>query len=81
MANVCKKCKAPIRWAVTGNGSPIPLDPEPNPAGNVRLTERCCGSPPAAEVLGKARQVAARAGREVLYMPHHATCEFADDFR
>jgi hypothetical protein len=33
----CRSCGAPITWAITDKRRRIPLDPEPNPAGNIRL--------------------------------------------
>lgn len=66
----CRTCRAVIVWAVTVNGKPIPLDAEPEPGGNVRVTERESAAP-LAEVLGPLERTL-----EVgpLYMPHHATC-------
>jgi hypothetical protein len=37
MADVCKSCKAPVRWAVTENGRLMPLDREPDDTGEWRL--------------------------------------------
>lgn len=36
----CRVCPASIVWAVTVNGKAIPVDAEPSPDGNVRLTAR-----------------------------------------
>lgn len=61
----CRSCGAPIRWARTAaNGALIPLDAEPNPAGNVELVDGRAvvhGQPP---LLTPPE----------LWMPHHATC-------
>jgi hypothetical protein len=35
--STCRTCRAPILWAKTLTGIPIPLDPEPVDGGNVEL--------------------------------------------
>jgi hypothetical protein len=36
--STCRHCGAPVRWVTTAKrGKPMPLDPEPNPEGNVIL--------------------------------------------
>lgn len=69
----CRVCPAPIRWARTTNGRPIPLDYDPDPAGNVKLT---VDDPPdpTAHVLNAGQAARAREDGEELFMPHHATC-------
>lgn len=73
------KCGAQLRWAVTASGKRMPLDFEPDPAGNVHLTD-----------AGQGRKIAVVLGpldRELfaedapLYMPHHATCPNVEEFR
>jgi hypothetical protein len=68
----CKGCGAPIVWGEwESSGRPTPLDPNPNPKGNLAL------------VAGKVHSYGpedARLHRD-RYMPHHATCPKADDFR
>lgn len=63
-------CGREIVWAVTtAKGKPIPLDPAPNPAGNV-------------EIVGGPQPVVAKVYKGppgmfdtwVAWMPHHATC-------
>lgn len=64
----CAGCGKPILWAVTDNAKRMPLDPEPDPDGNVAVwqdTGRRC------RVLLKGEQPTAY---ERLYMPHWATC-------
>lgn len=70
---VCRSegCRRPIRWAHTPNGKRIPLDPDPHPDGNVELDERGIAIVHAQRPLD--------AGE--LYMPHHATCAAADEWR
>lgn len=68
----CKGCGAPIAWAEwSSSGSPIPLDPNPNANGNLAL------------VAGKVHRYGPEDERLLRerYMPHHATCPKADDFR
>lgn len=69
--SACRACDAPIRWALTVNGKRIPLDRDPNPAGNVELQN----DPPLRHPLA-----IVHAGPPgmfddwVAFMPHHATC-------
>lgn len=64
-------CGARILWAATPptpqkpSGARMPLDPDPNPAGNVVLRDGY------AHVLGKDEKPAAD---ETVFMPHFATC-------
>jgi len=55
----CKHCGARIRWVSTVRGSPMPIDPEPHPRGNLRVTGAI------------ARIVHTD---EALYITHFATC-------
>ncbi len=34
----CRTCGAPMEWAITARGKPIPLDPEPVENGNIEKT-------------------------------------------
>lgn len=65
-ANECRSCHAPVRWVRTAKGQPMPLDREPNPAGNVTLQ----GAVATVHAKGA---VPTDAGP--VYMPHHATCK------
>jgi hypothetical protein len=64
----CKLCPERIAWAITKNGKRLPVDPHPNPAGNVQL------------FLGRPLFAKVHAGPPGMlddwtaYMPHHATC-------
>lgn len=81
----CSKCHAPIVWCATVNGKMQPIDAEPNPDGNLRMTpnfrptER--GVLQEVVVIRKDEQPDLFADPVVRYMPHHATCPFADEFR
>lgn len=74
MPAACRSCSAPIEWARTVNGRLIPLDAEPDPAGNV-LLEDVQGSR-VAHVLGARGDVPFELAHldGPRYMPHHATC-------
>lgn len=72
----CRSCRAPIRWAWTRNGKAMPVDAEPNPAGNVQLVGDV-DHDPTAVVYKKTPALTNRP----LYMPHHATCLDAQDWR
>ena len=73
----CRICKAPIMWARTvasetgTGGKPMPLDPVPNPDGNVAVRQTGPGRF-VARVLkdGESHDRTA----EKLHMPHFATC-------
>ena len=81
-----KGCGAPILWVATVNGKMQPLDLDPNPDGNIRLidtyrqTER--GVLQKCRVIPKAELAGSLFGDdEPRYMPHHATCPHAEQFR
>ena len=80
MADRCRSCKAPVRWAVTAaTGAAIPLDLEPRDDGNMALAEaRVPGGAPIAVVIDEAQR-ARYAGS--LYTAHFATCPDADEHR
>lgn len=86
-AEKCSKCDAPILWAATVNGKPQPLDADPDPAGNIRLTggykPTRRGALPACAVIPKKELEPSLLGEVPgeRYMPHHATCPFAYEFR
>lgn len=79
MSDVCRRCKAPILWATTDHGAPIPLDPTPTTDGNIALVHLGTGAVVA--ITLKTRELARLAGERELYMTHFATCPFADEFR
>ncbi len=74
--DTCRTCQKPILWAVTRNGKDMPVDPEPSPDGNLKLTDRP-GMAPLAEVL----PVAKRFGMKRLYTSHFTGCPGADRWR
>ena len=78
MLSRCRSCKAEIVWAVTGTGSPMPFDAEPDPKGEWRLAAAPAGRPPRAVYV----PVEKRAGleRELLRV-HFASCPDADKHR
>jgi hypothetical protein len=68
----CRGCQATIIWAKTKTGSRIPLDAEPTYLGNVAFVDGY------AKVFGEGHELPNSVAR---YMPHHATCPKADEFR
>lgn len=79
-ATVCNSCHAPIFWAsTTAKGKPMPLDLEPHDNGNVEVIEGQHG--PLATVLGPLEVQLARGVGSDLFMPHHATCPDAADWK
>ncbi len=73
------KCGQKMRWALTtGKHNRIPLNYQPDPAGNVVLEQR--GDLTVAVTLGP-MDLELRDPDEPRYMPHHATCPNAEDFK
>jgi hypothetical protein len=71
----CRSCQAPLIWAVTAGGRPMPVDAEPGPGGLVALTARPGAAPLAVVVPAAGRvQRAARAARTDLRRTHMQTC-------
>lgn len=75
---VCSSCKAPIRWALTDRGRRTPLDAEPNPRGEWRLTAEPRGRLPRAVYVPLDRREELEAE---LMISHWATCPFANEHR
>jgi hypothetical protein len=65
MADRCKTCKAPIRWAVTTTGHAL-------------AAARGRGGTPQAVYVAEAQRSALTGS---LYMAHWATCPYADEHR
>ena len=38
MSATCRSCGAPIVWTITERGKRMPIDPQPDPAGNLTIT-------------------------------------------
>ena len=62
----CRSCGRPVRWVTTAHGRPQPLDPDPNPLGNIVLDT--------AGVAHQVRPGQALLGAPTRCMPHAATC-------
>lgn len=79
----CRSCEAPIFWVFTENGRRMPIDADPVAEGNVVLVQE--GSGRRAIVLGPPELFESDDLRELRqrtkYMPHHATCPHADEWR
>lgn len=72
----CSKCRADIIWVKTAKGKNIPLDAAPNEAGNMYIYG--FGDDATAHALKKGESPPNNMPR---YMPHHATCPNAKEFR
>lgn len=68
-ATECRSCHAAIVFVRTASGKLIPLDAEPNPAGNVEVLDP--DGSPLAQVHKAPPLFLTGAGP---FMPHHATC-------
>lgn len=75
--DTCDYCPATIIWAVTRNGTAMPVDAQPSAGANVQLVSQAGNGPPLARVLNTAEQF----GKTNLRMPHHATCPKGDQLR
>lgn len=77
----CGKCPARIFFAETRNGRRNPIDADPAPRGNIKITERG-DAMPYAETLSPIEALAVQSTPgAVLYMSHFVTCPKADTFR
>lgn len=73
----CSSCSAPITWAQTENGKPMPVDAVPVPNGNIELQlPNDPRDPPVAHVLRKGETRPAP-----LYVSHFSTCPDAAEHR
>lgn len=72
--NRCDSCSAPIIWAFTERGKKIPLDPDPDPKGNMVLDNNADDGTVIA-VYAKEEDSRAR------YVSHFATCPDAGMWR
>ena len=66
----CHDCQQRVRWCLTEGARRMPVDPEPNPAGNLVRAGTLNGTP-IVHVVTKDEEVPAGEPR---YMPHFATC-------
>ncbi len=74
----CKSCGAPIWWATTTHGRPIPIDRKPAADGNVTL-ERVPGGE--LRALVHAGQSAALLTGQMRWRSHFASCPQASQHR
>lgn len=65
----CKHCGVPVAWCRTTNGNAMPIDPAPNPRGNVFVSYEN------GKLIGRVRSKQDRRPRGVAFTPHFATCE------
>lgn len=73
--STCEWCSAGVNivWCRTAKGRAIPIEPEPNPAGNVEIIHNpAVGGVPLAIVHGSHPGMF---DDWTPYMPHHATCD------
>jgi hypothetical protein len=72
-------CGAPLIWASTARGKAMPVDAEPQPDGNVLLTDVGLPSPQATVVDPAAEPLGGWPG--TLHHSHFTTCPGADRWR
>lgn len=75
-SSLCATCKARIRFAKTANGSQMPLNYEPDPAGNMIINVEGI-----AVNIGKPGDLFTAKEDGPRYMPHFATCPAAAAYR
>jgi hypothetical protein len=76
VSEFCSTCKAPILWAITSGGHPMPINPDLVADGNLRL-EHGPGAMPHVFVVPPSQ----REPGEMLYVAHFRTCPYADQHR
>lgn len=69
-------CGAEIIWARLDNGRGIPLDPEPNPNGNIVVVPGGSGGELPVRYLRKGEEAEGER-----YVSHFSTCPDSKDFR
>lgn len=69
-ATTCKRCGQRVNWAITRKGKRMPVDPQPDPEGNLAVHRDGKGEF-RARVLVDGEEPA---GYERRCMPHFATC-------
>ncbi len=74
MADKCRSCEAPIRWAVTGKGRRMPLDAQPSPDGTIAVEPE----DELGVIVGIVRGVSTTQPR---FVSHFATCPNAGGHR
>lgn len=83
---VCRSCGQPIQWSMTERGRRMPVDLEPNDAGNILLQHRQ-GDVPLAVYLNEVEKkklidaLDGRLQRHRLFTSHFVTCKDADKWR
>lgn len=74
----CRSCGEPIIWAkVWITGTPIPIDPDPVPNGNIVMRSRR----PYVEVASTNQIKDAKKAGLDLYVSHFVTCKDGDKWR
>jgi hypothetical protein len=71
----CDGCLAPIRWVITVAGRRMPLDPDPQPDGNVVPVDV------EGRMLARVLTGDELPAQEPAWVPHHRTCPKAADYR
>lgn len=72
----CRSCGAPMFFVHTRKNRAMPLDAEPNPHGNVVIADD-----DVAEVFPDPVVAEATWPERLRYLPHHASCPQAGDWR
>lgn len=70
-------CGKPIRWVLTVEGRRMPLNPDPDPDGNIVAVTLPNGERRARVLAGHDP----RDGTETLWVPHWATCPASPQFK
>jgi hypothetical protein len=81
--STCRSCKAPIEWAVTDRGNPMPLDPGTHPDGRAAVIGRAAesGAPLVVALRLEQLERARELGVVELRRSHFQTCPQAETWR
>lgn len=74
----CRSCNARVEWAITENGKTMPIDPAPDPKGNLIKTGTMIQGKPEVHVINSRDE---RMPDERRFVSHFATCVNADQHR
>lgn len=81
VCDLCRSCRAPVRWVETRQGKRMPINAEPTHSGTLVLYRRAGsdGQPVGGWIVRRAWPF--DAPDEPLYTSHFATCPNADAWR
>lgn len=76
----CRSCQAKVTWCITDNGKTMPVDPNPDPKGNLIRTGNVVDGKLEVHAISS-RDVGEELKSSTRYMSHFATCPQAASHR